>query len=72
MNCYKEKVAIVTGGASGIGRVVCESLGKRGAVVIVSDINTTGARQVADGIIRNGGKARGNHLDMTSETDTGD
>ncbi len=69
MNCFKEKVAIVTGGASGIGQAVCEALGRKGAVVIVSDINTTGAQQVADGIIRNGGKARGSYLDVTSEAD---
>ncbi len=57
MNCYKGKIAIVTGGASGIGQAVCEALGRSGAVVIVSDINTTGAQQVADGIIQSGGKA---------------
>jgi len=68
-NPFNNKVAIVTGGASGIGRAICESLGKQGATVIVSDIDTTGAEAVADGIIGHGGKARGAHLDVTSEGD---
>ena len=68
-NPFNNKVAIVTGGASGIGRAVCEALGKRGATVVVSDINTHGAQQVADGIVGHEGKARAAHLDVTSEED---
>jgi len=68
-NPFNNKVAIITGGASGIGRAVCEALGKRGATVVVSDINTKGAEEVADRIHRNGGKARPAHLDVTSEED---
>ena len=69
-NQFKNKVAIVTGGASGIGRAICEALGKNGAEVIVSDIDTNGANRVADEIIRHGGTARAAHLDVTSEEDT--
>lgn len=43
----KEKVAIVTGGASGVGRAVCEGLAEVGAKIVVADINEGGARQVA-------------------------
>lgn len=44
----KNKVAIVTGGASGIGRALCEELGHRGAAaIIVADINAEGAQEVA-------------------------
>jgi len=64
---FKNKVAIVTGGASGIGRAICEALGKQGAKVVVSDINTNGAQKVADGIVGYGGKARAAHLDVTAE-----
>uniref|UniRef100_A0A0K8RJ66 Putative secreted protein n=1 Tax=Ixodes ricinus TaxID=34613 RepID=A0A0K8RJ66_IXORI len=37
------KVAIVTGGASGIGRSVCQVLAREGARVIIADINDTGS-----------------------------
>lgn len=41
------KVAIVTGGASGIGRAVCESLAEVGVRVVVADVNEEGAEQTA-------------------------
>ena len=41
-------MAIVTGGASGIGRAVCEELARKGAVVIAADKNLEGAKQTAD------------------------
>ena len=34
MNHFENKVAIVTGGASGIGRALCEELGQRGAAMV--------------------------------------
>lgn len=47
----KDKVVIVTGGASGIGRALCERFADEGARgIVVSDINHAGARQVADSI----------------------
>ena len=42
------KVAIVTGGACGIGRAVCEGLAEVGAKVVVCDIIEKGARRAAD------------------------
>jgi NAD(P)-dependent dehydrogenase (short-subunit alcohol dehydrogenase family) len=62
---FKDKVAIVTGGASGIGRALCEELGQRKAHVIVADINVEGAEKVAAGITLAGGLAGGVHLDVT-------
>jgi len=41
----KDKVAIVTGGASGIGREICLELGRRKVIVIVADINEPGAQK---------------------------
>jgi len=45
-----DKVAVVTGGASGFGRGICELYAAEGAKVVVADINGQGAREVARGI----------------------
>lgn len=47
------KIALVTGGASGIGRASAMMLAREGARVAVSDINLDGAREVADEIGEN-------------------
>ena len=39
MSIFKDKVAIVTGGAGGIGKGLCEELCKHDAIVIATDIN---------------------------------
>jgi NAD(P)-dependent dehydrogenase (short-subunit alcohol dehydrogenase family) len=55
---YAGKTAIVTGGASGIGRALSEELARRGATVIVADRQDDLAREVADGIAATSGKAK--------------
>jgi NAD(P)-dependent dehydrogenase (short-subunit alcohol dehydrogenase family) len=66
MNYFENKVAIVTGGASGIGRALCEELGRRGAAaVIVADINAEGAQEVAAA----NGRAQAVHVDVSRERD---
>lgn len=70
MDHFENKVAIVTGGASGIGRALCEELGHRGAaMVVVADINAEGAQQVASAITTAGGQARAAHLDVSRAAD---
>ncbi len=61
---FKDKTAIVTGGASGIGQAICEQLGQRGAQVIVADINGTSAKEVAFRIAADGGQARAAQVDV--------
>ena len=51
------KVAVVTGGGSGIGRSVSILLAKQGATVYVLDLNSENANAVVDEILNAGGKA---------------
>jgi len=65
MEGFRHKVAIVTGGASGIGKALCEELGRRGAVVVVADIHAQGAAEVAAAISAAGARARPATLDVS-------
>src|SRR6266566_5274391 len=64
-----EKVAIVTGGGSGIGAAVSLELARRGARVAVADIDADGAKRVATAIARSGGRATASRVDVTHELD---
>jgi 3-oxoacyl-[acyl-carrier protein] reductase len=65
----KDKVAIVTGGASGIGRQVCIDLAEEGAKVVVADINGDGAKDLAIEIREKGGDAGGIMCDVSKTED---
>ena len=64
------KVAVVTGGASGIGEAISILFGKQGARVTVLDLDETAARGVADRIVAGGGKADAHRCDVSSAADT--
>jgi NAD(P)-dependent dehydrogenase (short-subunit alcohol dehydrogenase family) len=59
------RVAVVTGGASGLGAAFSRGLAQAGAHVVVADINDDLAREVVDGITQSGGAAEYRRLDVT-------
>ena len=67
MERVKGKVAIVTGGASGIGRATCLLLAKEGSNVAVTDINDDAGREVITEIKNSGGVADYWHMNVTNE-----
>ena len=66
---FHNQTAIVTGGASGIGRALCEELARRGAMAVVADIDDEGAQAVASAIAATGGRATAAPLDVTRAAD---
>jgi pyridoxal 4-dehydrogenase len=50
----KDRVAIVTGGAQGIGKAIAEKLSEEGASVVIADINEEGAQAAAEGLTGEG------------------
>ena len=58
-------VAIVTGGASGLGAVICERLAADGTAVVVADVDDAGAWSVVRGITDGGGTAEAVSVDVT-------
>ncbi|WP_395715231.1 SDR family NAD(P)-dependent oxidoreductase, partial [Reyranella sp.] len=61
------KVAIVTGGASGIGEACSETLAREGASVLVTDVDDALGKGVIDRIAKAGGKAHYLHHDVRDE-----
>lgn len=54
MRRFHEQVAVITGGASGIGLAVCERLGKEGAIVIIFDLNQDALKRAANELVAMG------------------
>jgi len=63
---FDSKVAVVTGGASGIGEAICKELAGAGAKVVVADRDQTGIDRVVAEIKRTGGIATGFVIDVSS------
>lgn len=62
---FEKKVAVVTGGASGIGRATALKLADLGARVVIADISELGADSVAGEVIERGGEALAIKTDIT-------
>jgi NAD(P)-dependent dehydrogenase (short-subunit alcohol dehydrogenase family) len=69
MNRVKNKVAIVTGGALGIGRATAILLAQEGAKVAVTDVSDSQENGTVEAIRNTGGEANFWHLDVTNETE---
>jgi NAD(P)-dependent dehydrogenase (short-subunit alcohol dehydrogenase family) len=65
----RDKVAIVTGGANGIGRATCELFAEEGARVVVADIERDAGRETVDRIKSAGGMAILAETDVSKEAD---
>jgi 3-hydroxybutyrate dehydrogenase len=68
----KNKVAMVTGAASGIGREIALAYVREGAAVAIADLNLDGANKVVAEIEKAGGRAMGVAMDVTDEAEVDD
>lgn len=64
---FEGRVAIVTGGATGIGRATARMLSARGAQLVVADKDGEGASACAAELVSNGASAFGVHADVAGE-----
>ena len=67
MERFEDAVAIVTGGGMGLGEALCEELGRRGATVVVADIDGGAAQQVAGRLTQAGTQAVAVPLDVANQ-----
>ena len=65
----KDKVALITGAASGIGRESALLFAAEGAAVVVADVVDDAGRATAEEIEKSGGRARFQHADVSSAAD---
>jgi len=63
------KTALITGGASGIGRATALLFASEGAAIVLADMNATDGKQVADEIVQSGGRAVFEPVDVTVAAD---
>lgn len=63
------KVALVTGGASGIGLAISQTFAKQGAHVHILELNIDLANQVAEDIKKEGGSAEAHAIDISKQAD---
>lgn len=70
MGRLDNKVAIVTGGARGLGKVFCMAMAEEGARIVVADILEDEARRTATEIMDKGGSSISMKVDVSSEEET--
>jgi NAD(P)-dependent dehydrogenase (short-subunit alcohol dehydrogenase family) len=65
----ERRVAIVTGGARGIGLAVARALARDGCVVVIGDLDGDAGRAAAEAIVAEGGRALFHRTDVTAATE---
>ena len=63
------KIALITGGASGIGRATALLFAREGAAIALADMNAAAGQRVADEIVRSGGRVFFEAMDVTRAAD---
>src|SRR3546814_13687893 len=63
-----DKVCVITGAGSGIGRASAEMFARAGATVVVTDLRAAAAEEVANGITNAGGRAIALAIDVGEES----
>ena len=64
---FDDRVALITGGASGIGKATAKRVAAEGGSVVIADLNDDAGKAVVEEIAQSGGKAAYVHLNVTDE-----
>ena len=64
----KDKVAIITGAASGIGKEIAQTFAREGARIVIADLDTAAAEAAASEINESGQRALGIGMDVSDES----
>lgn len=69
MGYWQAKVVLVTGGSSGLGRVIADAFAAAGAKVVIAALEADAVRQAADEMAQAGCDVLGVHADITRQED---